>query len=211
MDFENESLENEDERELQDGEDNANEIVELPSDGAEELETSFDLAVEGDAADEVSSSEPTAIVEPSESSITPAPQTVEMEQAGELELDPSRAKFVSVDSAAHSTGSGELLNAGDAGERVTRITVTDVDRERREGLSDWALSMIQAGPRGEQGIARAVAYVQLPDYLVQQAIKDALADVSQRDAMVCKDIAHAEVRREFWVRDCQERAIIGNR
>jgi hypothetical protein len=71
--------------------------------------------------------------------------------------------------------------------------------------------MIQAGPRGEQGIARAVAYVQLPDYQIQQAIKDAQADVAQRDAQVCMDMATAAVRREFWVRDCQERAITGNR
>ena len=59
--------------------------------------------------------------------------------------------------------------------------------------------------------AELEALAALPDDQIEQAKRDALADVAQRDAMVCKDMAQAEVRREFWIRDCQERAITGNR
>jgi hypothetical protein len=136
---------------------------------------------------------------------------VDVERAVEPEVDLSRAKVVSVSSESDFAGASAPPPVGDIGEPVTRITVTDADRERLEGLSDWALGMLKAGPRGEQGIAPPMTYVRLPDDQIEQAKRDALADVAQRDAMVCMDMATTAVRREFWVRDCQERAITGNR
>jgi hypothetical protein len=209
MDFENEPLENEDEREF-DGIDEgvADEIVEPSSDGIEGLDTSLERADEGDDS---SAGEPATAIDPPETPIAPASQTVDVERAVEPEVDLSRAKVVSVSSESDVIGTGAPPPMGDAGEPVTRITVTDVDRERLEGLSDWALGMLKAGPRGEQGIAPPMTYVRLPDDQLEQAKRDALADVAQRDAMVCMDMATTAVRREFWVRDCQERAITGNR
>ena len=212
MDFANEPLENEDERELDGIEEGvADEIVESSSDGVDGLDISLERADEGDATDDPSAGETATTIDPPEAPIAPASQTADVERAVEPELDLSRAKVVSVSSESDFASAGNAPTASDVDESITRITVTDVDRERLEGLSDWALGMLKAGPRGEQGIAPPMTYVRLPDDQLEQAKRDALADVAQRDAMVCMDMATTAVRREFWIRDCQERAITGNR
>jgi hypothetical protein len=212
MDFENEPLENEDERDLEGFDESvADEIVEPSSDGVDALETSFDCANGGDSADDSSAAESTPAIDQPQAETAPSAPTVDVERAVEPELDLSQARVVSVSSESNFANASAPPPVGDIDEAVTSITVTDVDRERLEGLSDWALGMLKAGPRGEQGIAPPVTYVRLPDDQIEQAKRDALADVAQRDAMVCKDVAQAEVRREFWIRDCQERAITGNR
>ncbi len=211
MDFENEPLENEDDREFDVFEEGvADEIVEPSSDGIDALDISLERADEGDDSDDPSAGETATTIDP-ETPTAPASQTVDVERAVEPEVDLSRAKVVSVSSESDFAGASAPPPVGDVDESITRITVTDVDRERLEGLSDWALGMLKAGPRGEQGIAPPMTYVRLPDDQIEQAKRDALADVAQRDAMVCMDMATTAVRREFWVRDCQERAITGNR
>jgi hypothetical protein len=212
MDFENEPLENEDEREFDGAEEGlAGEIVESSSDDIDGLDISLERADESDATDDPAVGETPTASDPPETPIAPASQAADVERAVEPQIDLSRAKVVSVSPESGFASASEAPTASDVGEPVTRITVTDVDRERFEGLSDWAQGMLKAGPRGEQGIAPPVTYVRLPDDQIEQAKRDALADVAQRDAQVCMDMATTAVRREFWVRDCQERAITGNR
>jgi hypothetical protein len=60
-------------------------------------------------------------------------------------------------------------------------------------------------------MARPVVIVRLPDEQTQKIVDDALAASSKRDVQTTGEIAEQKVKYAFWVRDCQERAIFGDR
>jgi hypothetical protein len=77
-------------------------------------------------------------------------------------------------------------------------------------LSDRAKSLLSPTLDGGPPMARPIVIVRLRDEQVERIVNHALAAASQRDAQTCGELAEQKVKYAFWVRDCEERAIMGD-
>jgi hypothetical protein len=205
MDFENEPLENEEERELQDTSDGAaeesdsddrvSEVTSLPADDevdpianeteATEEEGAPEAAAAGSGMATVTPASESVFVDVSSGELAPADSA----EGGFIELDPSD------EPAVEATSSFDEVRPFATG---------------ASDLSPHAQSMLNPTSDGGPPLARPLIMVRLADDQMEHLINEICKRMAKRNEQTCRELVQHLINQEFWRRDCQERAIIGS-
>ncbi len=204
MDFENEPLENEDERELQSETDAAQDAGDGGDGDALEgtaVSTDADAEPSSDEASLGDDSNSDAPESSNEFSVTPSTEAVYIDaSSGELtSAENAEGGFIELEpretSAAEEPSSADESRSADNG---------------ASDLSPRSQAMLNPTSDGGPPLARPIIIVRLADDQMEHLVNEICKRMAKRNEQTCRELVQELINQEFWRRDCQERAIIGS-